>query len=59
MVLDGVQDDDFGPSTAFSEKCTMAAFQKGYLSISNLSPKTTDTSVFHDLNHSLISRGKL
>ena len=59
MALDEVQDDDIGVSTILPDKSIITSIQRAHLPIQNLSKVATDTKIFSDLNHNLISAGQL
>ena len=59
IILDNVSDDDNAPSVTLPDKSTITAIQRGNIPVPNLSSNATETKVFADLNHSLISLGQL
>ena len=59
IILDNLSDDDNAPSVTLPDKSTITAIKRGQIPVPNLSSNATETKVFTDLNHSLISLGQL
>ena len=58
-TLHNLRFDPLGPTVVLPNKSNLTSSQAGNLPIPNLSHTATKTSVFHNLNNSLISLGQL